>query len=636
MCHQGKGISKLSQIHTPFGLQRKASLAGGFSKMTRSKNSSFNSEYSSSLPKASRQHRLSVSFSNYTDAVSADALDSWVSTFTIQPKEADSSVNPRASGDHQNVRNTSSEIPRRSSSSRSNPKSWFPVTDSGFGLSIIEGLTASETCTGASELSAALGINPPANPPSPIVSSTTHSRSMSSHIPDCPVKEQHAVTMGSHQSSTRMAKDVNGMDENEKIEHHPIVDRLAGQGLRRPLQEQDQRQGDVTDHRSADSSIKVGSRYTPMDTFEVARLNEHGHKIATTLQSCRNQDAVVRGRKIRELHRARQDIDAAVKEQTEQFKTPSQTGFLNDEDAFIFPIPPDSVQRGSQSIVSVEYSTGHAPVAGTVHLSPIMMVAEQVPVSRGRQIKKPARLVFRERRGSKPLAIAVRTFDDAVHPPAVEIGATQISASPQESASRISETPLTLEKEESQPTTSAMTSVTQQTLARTPSTAPPGPPPKSTARVEIIHQKRLSTPFLSTTSVGVQPQAVTATTTSMHRTSVCSSHTSTSKGTRLEARLEALERENRLLEAALMAVLKTSGTLNRCPCVLLSERTESVVTPSFGSLENRRSSVLHHGRVGYGPVGAKGEERRGSVESNGSGESAISALEVYLGTRIGN
>lgn len=34
----------------------------------------------------------------------------------------------------------------------------------------------------------------------------------------------------------------------------------------------------------------------------------------------------------------------------------------------------------------------------------------------------------------------------------------------------------------------------------------------------------------------------------------------------LEARLAAIERRNRLLEAALMAVLKTSGTLNGCPC----------------------------------------------------------------------
>jgi hypothetical protein len=44
---------------------------------------------------------------------------------------------------------------------------------------------------------------------------------------------------------------------------------------------------------------------------------------------------------------------------------------------------------------------------------------------------------------------------------------------------------------------------------------------------------------------------------------------------RLESRIEALERENKLLEAALIGILKTSGTLNRCPCVILSKSQET-------------------------------------------------------------
>lgn len=44
----------------------------------------------------------------------------------------------------------------------------------------------------------------------------------------------------------------------------------------------------------------------------------------------------------------------------------------------------------------------------------------------------------------------------------------------------------------------------------------------------------------------------------------------------LEARLAGLERKNRLLEAALMAVLKTSGTLNGCPCHLEAVGDEHV------------------------------------------------------------
>jgi hypothetical protein len=69
---------------------------------------------------------------------------------------------------------------------------------------------------------------------------------------------------------------------------------------------------------------------------------------------------------------------------------------------------------------------------------------------------------------------------------------------------------------------------------------------------------------------------------------------------RLEGRIEALERENRMLEAALMAVLRTGGTMNGCPCGVLSDGEESVRSNGCGS------------------------ERRGN---------GMSVLEVYLGTR---
>ncbi|EKG13813.1 hypothetical protein MPH_09027 [Macrophomina phaseolina MS6] len=67
----------------------------------------------------------------------------------------------------------------------------------------------------------------------------------------------------------------------------------------------------------------------------------------------------------------------------------------------------------------------------------------------------------------------------------------------------------------------------------------------------------------------------------------------------LEARVEELERQNTLLEAALQAVLKTSGMLNRCPC---SSTSSAAAAKSEG-----------------GTTAAGGEE---------------SALDVYLGTRV--
>ena len=81
---------------------------------------------------------------------------------------------------------------------------------------------------------------------------------------------------------------------------------------------------------------------------------------------------------------------------------------------------------------------------------------------------------------------------------------------------------------------------------------------------------------------------------------------------KLEGRIEVLERENRMLEAALMAVLRTGGALNGCPCRVL------------GNGERGRMN------------GVGGEE---SVRSSGGGSertgSEVNALEVYLGTRRG-
>jgi hypothetical protein len=93
------------------------------------------------------------------------------------------------------------------------------------------------------------------------------------------------------------------------------------------------------------------------------------------------------------------------------------------------------------------------------------------------------------------------------------------------------------------------------------------------------------------------------------RSSICSANTtSTGKGTsvtKLKARVEALERENRLLDAALMAVLKTSGSLNGCPCGIRQDR------------EDKEDKAI--------------QEWRASLDT---GESGTNALDVYLRTRM--
>jgi hypothetical protein len=114
------------------------------------------------------------------------------------------------------------------------------------------------------------------------------------------------------------------------------------------------------------------------------------------------------------------------------------------------------------------------------------------------------------------------------------------------------------------------------------------------------------------------------------RTSIASNATSHSarRAARLEARLESVEREKELLEAALKAVLLTGGKLNKCPCSLRQIHDgELTDTPSkCTELVPHRSSTIVEKRV----------QRSDSVESTISGCSTVSALEVFMATRLGN
>jgi hypothetical protein len=96
----------------------------------------------------------------------------------------------------------------------------------------------------------------------------------------------------------------------------------------------------------------------------------------------------------------------------------------------------------------------------------------------------------------------------------------------------------------------------------------------------------------------------------------------------LESRIESLERENKMLEAALMAVLKTSGALDECPCVILSRMQESRgdemladQTASRGSPRQGIGKADHH----YTPDSQR--DRNDGGEINGA---SVNALEVSM------
>ncbi|KIW09452.1 uncharacterized protein PV09_00332 [Verruconis gallopava] len=351
------------------------------------------------------------------------------------------------------------------------------------------------------------------------------------------------------------------------------------------------------DRRWTDVLADQGPRSPGSDDVVTTEPETEPSPSAAT-QAHRSREAAARARKIKELQLAYRNIDGLVKDLTQN----EEVGSSRDQALVESACDNDEAARATLRHQNQQTKT--------------MVVAEQAPQPRNRPTRKPARLVLRD---SSILenTTAVRADDG---PGASSDGSPDAKVAPQPRASS--------------------------------SPQAPGIPTKSTARSTLtptsggvgarLHGRHHSTPLT--------PQAVTATANLAGgtRTSVCSSHTSHSREARLEARVEALERENRLLEAALLAVLKTSGTLNRCPCGVLKEQAErtpasrapltlSGTWPRAYGTELRKVSEEHAGAASAvhayaSTVPSSIDTRRDSAGSNGSG---VSALEVYLRTKIG-
>jgi hypothetical protein len=98
---------------------------------------------------------------------------------------------------------------------------------------------------------------------------------------------------------------------------------------------------------------------------------------------------------------------------------------------------------------------------------------------------------------------------------------------------------------------------------------------------------------------------------------------------RLQSQLDVAERQNKLLEAALHAVLWTAGSLNGCPC---STYTGTASLDRVPSIPRSPGSAEEFASFYSAKVEIK--ERRPSSTSVGSGKSNVSALGLYKETRL--
>ncbi|KAK4981588.1 hypothetical protein LTR28_003050, partial [Elasticomyces elasticus] len=227
--------------------------------------------------------------------------------------------------------------------------------------------------------------------------------------------------------------------------------------------------------------------------------------------------------------------------------------------------------------------TGYTPssAATQIALSPVMLVAEQLPLRKAVQMVKPARLVLPSRKSPAPRPrSAVKTAHMGTNlqtlrrsrspekttldivlpspPPKKDLPPTPTQSSSDASTSR----------QQSLEVTAEALSMPIKVLDHAVSSSPfPVPPSESWSKSALPTPPSEPSPGL--TSPPAQPTdppvRIGQAQPSQGQGSHGSSTTSSRKSSHMEARLDALERQNRLLEAALMAVLKTGGTMNGCP-----------------------------------------------------------------------
>lgn len=251
-------------------------------------------------------------------------------------------------------------------------------------------------------------------------------------------------------------------------------------------------------------------------------------------------------------------------------------------------------------------TTGYTPISptasreSTMALSPVMLVAEEVPAPKMRSTTRPAKLVV----------------EKGKYAPSPR------SASMSRNSKRRSRTSMQMPSGANSPHENDDDEAPPLPSPPPNRALPPTPPASGSEKPNKVklpesNKKDLPMPPM----YEINPKDATSAKTSEHVLHVASQAQrksigpkEVSKAARIDARLEALEKHNALLEAALWAVLKTNGSLNGPLSSVVSDSAESPKSPmAWESRVARRSAASHS-----------------ASNSNGS------ALDLYLHTRRGS
>jgi hypothetical protein len=283
--------------------------------------------------------------------------------------------------------------------------------------------------------------------------------------------------------------------------------------------------------------------------------------------------------------------------------------------------------------------TGYSPTASNgspnsanMTLSPVMLVAEEVPLPKARSTPKPTKLILRGE-GSKY----------APRPRSVSMSRTAAKRRSRGSIATISRpsTPEISKSRSKKDTTPPLPSPppnralpptppvsgSEVIKKQKPNSKRPSPTDSKTKELPVPPNEILSPPPLQLrqqqhTSASLSKSLPHITTQDLRTTSSSSSSNNTTRAAaRIDARLErleALEKQNALLSAALMAVLKTNGALNAGPLAQGLGLTESADAERSGPMAWETRVARRSTAAG----------RHAASSSNGS-----ASLNLYMSTR---
>lgn len=273
---------------------------------------------------------------------------------------------------------------------------------------------------------------------------------------------------------------------------------------------------------------------------------------------------------------------------------------------------------------SQDDNTGYTPISPSastearsfqagLEMSPIMMLAEKVPVPKTTKSPKPPKLILKD---SKSKVFKPRPRSASLPRNAFQHRSrhsTSSRSSPRNKSHRAS-----VEDVPPLPSPAPM-----RALPPTPPQSGSEKPTQNTGAKRIQSRELSTVPShdvspISTGSKKHYPHIATQRKTSGERK--VPGKTANRASTRMNARLEALEKQNALLQAALMAVLKTNGELNngRLPSELGLAEESSKGPMAWETRVARRSAATTATTISHG-----------ASSSNGS------ALDMYMNTRQG-